>query len=152
MGLDSYLEAEYYVSEYFGNGKEVASDLEKLDLTKRLNGRKIKKLSVEVGYWRKCNQIHKWFVENVQDGQDNCQRSYVSREQLQELLAIVERVLADPKLGLELLPTGSGFFFGSTEYDDYYIQDLQETKRILKSVLNNNEFKNGWNFYYQASW
>ena len=26
----------------------------------------------EVGYWRKANAIHKWFVDNVQDGNDDC--------------------------------------------------------------------------------
>ena len=26
----------------------------------------------QVGYWRKANQIHNWFVENVQDGEDDC--------------------------------------------------------------------------------
>lgn len=151
MGLDMYLEAEFYVSKYFKGGPEMLEDLEKLDLTKRLNGRRIKKLVVEVGYWRKANQIHSWFVENVQGGRDECQRSYVSREQLQELLAIVERVLANPELDSELLPTGAGFFFGSTEYDEYYIQDLQETKKILDDVLNDPIF-DGWDFYYQASW
>ena len=27
---------------------------------------------VEIGYWRKSNQIHKWFVDNIQEGVDNC--------------------------------------------------------------------------------
>lgn len=151
MGLDMYLTAEIYVSEYFEGGKEILEDLKKLDLTKRLNGKQIKKISVEVGYWRKANEIHKWFVDNVQDGVDDCKRSYVSREQLQELLDIVERVLAEPELGPELLPTEGGFFFGGTDYDEFYIQDLEETKKIIQNILNDSVF-NGWDFYYQSSW
>ena len=38
----------------------------------------------EVGYWRKANQIHKWFVDNVQDGVDDCGEYKVTKEQLIE--------------------------------------------------------------------
>jgi hypothetical protein len=41
----------------------------------------------EVMYWRKANQIHKWFVDNVQDGVDDCKEYWVSEEKLQELFA-----------------------------------------------------------------
>jgi len=52
----------------------------------------------EVGYWRKSNQIHKWFVDNVQKGVDNCQGFYVSKEDLSKLLVLVDKVLASSKL------------------------------------------------------
>ena len=151
MGLDMYLEAEYYVSEYFEGGPEVIKDLEKLDLNARLGGKKIKKLAVEVGYWRKANQIHKWFVDNCQGGVDECQRSFVSKDKLKKLLDTVNQVLENPELGDELLPTGGGFFFGSTEYDEYYIHDLNQTKKIIEDIFNTPEFDN-WEFYYQSSW
>lgn len=53
----------------------------------------------------------------------------------------------DPSVAQELLPTSSGFFFGGTEYDQYYIADLKETKEILEKAL-----KEGGDFYYRASW
>lgn len=53
----------------------------------------------------------------------------------------------DPTVAQELLPTTSGFFFGSTEYDQYYIADLKETKKILEQAL-----EEGGDFYYRASW
>ena len=31
------------------------------------------------GYWRKANQIHKWFVDNVQGGIDDCRPYPVSQ-------------------------------------------------------------------------
>jgi hypothetical protein len=47
----------------------------------------------EVMYWRKANHIHNWFVENVQDGIDNCATYYVSPDQLTALLDACERVI-----------------------------------------------------------
>ena len=43
--------------------------------------------------WRKANQIHKWFVDHVQDGKDDCGCYDVEVEQLQQLLGIVNKVL-----------------------------------------------------------
>jgi len=48
----------------------------------------------------------------------------------------------------ELLPTGNGFFFGSTAYDEYYVADLEETKKILEDMLKDQH----GNYYYRASW
>ena len=39
----------------------------------------------EVMYWRKANAIHKWFVDNVQGGEDDCREYPVSNDQLIEL-------------------------------------------------------------------
>ena len=145
MGLDMYLYAEQYVSDYNEEGKELSNKLFKA------TGKRITSIRTEVGYWRKANAIHKWFVDNCQDGRDECQSTFVSDEKLEELLETVKQVLADPKLATELLPTTDGFFFGGTEYDSWYIQDLEETKNILETVLNDRSLDN-WDFYYQSSW
>ena len=145
MGLDMYLYAERYVSDWNEEGKELSNKL--FELT----GKRIISFRTEVGYWRKANAIHKWFVDNCQDGIDECQSTFVSVEKLEELLELVNRVLADPKLAPELLPTGSGFFFGSTEYGEYYIDDLQYTKELIEKVLND-ESLNNYDFFYQSSW
>jgi len=74
--------------------------------------------SVEVtcAYWRKANQIHKWFVDNVQSGNDNCGEYYVSQDKLKELRDLCQEALdnRDPNL----LPPQAGFFFGGTDIDD----------------------------------
>ena len=49
----------------------------------------------EVAYWRKANHIHKWFVENVQDGKDDCGDYYVSVEQLGDLLVLCKQVVKE---------------------------------------------------------
>ena len=113
--------------------------------------------------WRKANQIHKWFVDNVQEGDDNCQRHYVSRENLEELLETINTILAVKTpvarrtKAEELLPTDiEGCFFGSEDYDDWYYQDLKRTKSILEKVFDYEENAEAGkcfdNFYYQSSW
>jgi hypothetical protein len=106
-------------------------------------------VSVNVGYWRKCNQIHKWFVDNVQNGEDDCGEYYVSHEQLKELLRLCTLALTnkDPNL----LPTQGGFFFGSTDIDEWYWQDLMYTIQQLQPLIDRPDFKN-LSFYYQSSW
>jgi hypothetical protein len=49
------------------------------------------------------------------------------------------------------LPTQAGFFFGATDYDEWYEQDLKLTiKQIDKATK---DIKNDYaEFIYQASW
>ena len=106
-------------------------------------------VEVTCAYWRKANQIHAWFVDNVQGGEDNCGEYYVSREKLEELLTTCQQALfkKDPSL---LSPRG-GFFFGSTDIDEYYWADIKDTIKQLKHVLELGE-KSKLSFYYSSSW
>jgi hypothetical protein len=103
----------------------------------------------EAGYWRKANQIHQWFVNNVQDGNDNCGSYWVGRDKLKELLELCNKVLSDKTNAGEYLPTASGFFFGSTDYDEYYFQDIENTIEIIQSCLSDSEANE---FEYSSSW
>jgi len=107
-------------------------------------------LEVQVAYWRKANQIHKWFVDHVQNGKDDCGDYYVSREQLQLLLDTCKIVLIDKEEAPNLLPVQEGFFFGSYEYNEYYFSDIQDTIEQLEKVLT--EYPEEWAFKYQSSW
>ena len=107
-------------------------------------------LEVQVAYWRKANQIHKWFVDHVQDGNDNCEEYRVTREQLQLLLDTCKIVLIDREEASQLLPVQEGFFFGSYEYNEYYFSDIKDTIDQLERVLN--EYPQDWEFKYQSSW
>jgi hypothetical protein len=107
----------------------------------------------QAAYWRKANAVHKWFVDNVQNGEDECRPHYVEREQLEELIDDCMLVIAtqDQELAEQVIPTASGFFFGSTVYDDIYYSDLKETVEMLEKVLEkypDEETK----FIYQSSW
>ena len=151
MGLDMYLDKETYVKNW-----DLQKPEERYEITitkggkvvKTIDPSKIKFIVEEVGYWQKANAIHKWFVGNVQNGIDECQRSYVSKKQLEELLELVKKVMADNSQAHSLLPIQSGFFFGSTNYDEWYLQYLEETKKILEVALTDDS----GDYYYQASW
>ena len=77
------------------------SDDEKHDVSvegkssKEIKPERITHIEEEIGYWRKANQIHNWFVNNVQNGNDNCGTYYVGVEQLEELSENCKAVLAD---------------------------------------------------------
>jgi len=136
-----------------------------------------------VAEWRKANQIHGWFVKNVQDGKDDCGRYEVEVSQLKELLETVDKVLdstrlvkgmvsngysydhnlnkvhhmaeglvlEDSKTARELLPTQEGFFFGGTDYDEYYWCDLECTKEQLEKILGMVEKgEDGWGWHYKG--
>jgi hypothetical protein len=154
MGLDMYLTRE----SYFGKGKikEISfvtnhKPFYNEEVTKIIKSDKIAKIEEEVGYWRKANAIHKWFVDNVQGGIDECEKSWVNVDQLKELLNVVQVVLDNPNKAQELLPTQAGFFFGETEYDEYYIQDLKDTKQIIEEILQEDPEGKG-TYFYQSSW
>lgn len=109
----------------------------------------VKEVIVEVGYWRKANQIHSWFVANVQEGKDDCVTYHVDRDDLAKLKDLCNEVILNPASAESLLPTKSGFFFGSQEYDDYYFQDLKDTIEIIDKAL---ALPEGWDIKYHSSW
>ena len=194
----------------------------------------------EAAYWRKANQIHKWFIDNCANGEDDCSRIDVDTEDLEELLEVCKKVKAscelkeqwvedgygwqthkkDEEIELveksgtkfktvkkalakeikvgdlivdkisegktayrvkeiedlndrvcfsvtyvyreelvkntsvaeELLPTQSGFFFGSTLYDKWYVQQIDYTIETLEKLLEQDKDDYGVYYYYRASW
>ena len=143
MGLDMYLSAKRYMWNKEREGVKVSG----IDIPAPLE---LKELGCRAAYWRKSNQIHGWFVDNVQDGEDDCKSYYVSRENLQELVDLCRKVLANRELAAELLPPNEGFFFGGYQYDDYYFDDLQRTADELTALLE--AVDDSWEFEYQSSW
>lgn len=155
MGLDMYLTKRTYVKNW--NHKN-----DKHSVSVRLNGKKRKDIQTErvseiiedVMYWRKANHIHNWFVSNCQGGVDECQEARVSLDQLKELSALCKKVV--DKKDPSLMETVQGFFFGSTDYDQYYYDMCTETheviEELLKEVEDNPEPAFNPTFYYQSSW
>lgn len=131
-------------------------------------------------YWRKANAIHKFFCDNgslAKDGQEQVGYYYIDRQDLMKLLDFIHTITSDKikvedinyydiekggnvtetveyKLNItaaqELLPSTSGFFFGSTDYDYWYFRDLQRTADLIKRELTDHPSHETW-FYY-ASW
>lgn len=146
----------------------------------RIKPERVKEIIEEVAYWRKANAIHRWFIENVQDDNDDCKDYRVSAEQLRALhslctqvldastlidgevtngyrfengkeVPIVEKgkVIQDASIARSLLPTQRGFFFGSMEYDEYYLEDIYYTKDVLEQSLAEEADAE---YYYSSSW
>mgnify|MGYP000853739215 CR=1 FL=1 len=147
MGLDMYLTAKRYIYTFGDDDKALRDVLEQL----KVNDMPIKELSYEAGYWRKANQIHKWFVDNVQGGVDNCGEYLVDIKALERLLELVNEVLQDRDKAKEFLPTTNGFFFGDISYDESYFDDLINTKAIIENVLSIVELRK-YDIYYSSSW
>jgi frataxin-like iron-binding protein CyaY len=145
MGLDMYLYARQFAFNGFKN-----QDLYNKLVQEAPFALDTATLQVQVAYWRKANQIHKWFVDHVQDGNDNCEEYRVTRDQLQLLLDNCKLVLINKEEAPNLLPPQEGFFFGSYEYDEFYWQDIQDTIEQIEKILN--EYPEEWDFQYQSSW
>jgi hypothetical protein len=150
MGLDMYLDKRTYVRqwEHIEADKQYNVEVTKGGESTNINPKKVKYIIEEAGYWRKQNQIHRWFVQNVQDGIDNCGEYYVSKSDLEKLLELCLAVKLDHSQAEELLPAASGFFFGNTEYDEWYFNGIDNTIDILKEALKDED----GDYYYSSSW
>jgi hypothetical protein len=156
MGLDMYLYASKVLcSKYHGEDETKIFNT----ITTLINAEDFvnkddlcfAKVEVQVAYWRKANAVHKFFVD-LAGGEDDQQDIYVERENLQELLNHCDTILEnkDVEKAKELLPTQVGFFFGSTEYDEWYFQDLEYTQKVLAKIIKDSP--KDWEFYYRSSW
>jgi hypothetical protein len=157
MGLDQYL----YASEYLSGGSWAKQEEQDAyaKVAEAIGSKDFEydefpsiTVSVKVGQWRKANQIHQWFVDNVQEGEDDCKKYYVSREQLQELNDVCMKVWKskNKRIAEELLPTQVGFFYGSYEIDEWYWEQIEDTLIQLGRVLTT--VPEGWSLAYQSSW
>lgn len=188
MGLDMYLIRKHYIGgKYEHNKVEGTIDISRNGKKIPIDLKRIGYIDEDIGYWRKANAIHKWFVDNVQNGNDDCKYYYVEADQLQELLdrckevrnkaKIIngkvsagatfkdgkwEKVFEDGKVIenaeeiAKLLPTQDGFYFGCTDYDEWYMRDIYDTIEMLEKILKEEEDFNKQGLYpeyqYRASW
>ena len=157
MGLDQYLYANKNIgsAEWRGaeENKQFSEVLNAMDATRMIEKADFPhaSISIEVAYWRKANQIHGWFVKNVQDGDDDCREYYVDRDRVRELLATCQAVMQDRSKAETLLPPTRGFFFGSDGFDEWYWKDIENTIDMLSYVLDNVDTSE-WSLYYRSSW
>ena len=182
MGLDMYLTKKTYIKNWQHSSPEQRYTIDVRKGGKPLSYIKPERMMYieeEVMYWRKANQIHAWFVKNIQNGEDNCGTYYVDTDMLQQLVDKCKEALlvirnaqiiskqvqtgwsqqgdtyADIKVFdcadeiNDILPPQAGFFFGSTDIDEYYKQDMEDTITQLEAVLAE---EGSGDFYYHSSW
>jgi hypothetical protein len=155
MGLDMYLYQRYYVSAYNHSSQEekdrFTDIVKQVDPTLYLGGNRHLHVEVCVGYWRKANAIHKFFCD-LDEGRDECQNIYVTEDNLRTLRALCQSVLLEPSIAEQVLPPQTGFFFGSTDVDEWYMQDMKSTIEIIDNVLDRLTPDGYPEFIYRASW
>ena len=152
MGLDMYLSKRTYVKNWDHMDPEDRHTITVAGPSAAsIQPERISSIEERVGYWRKANAIHQWFVTHCQGGTDDCRDAYVSRTDLTALLETCKTVLVDPQKATELLPPQSGFFFGSTDIDGYfYWKNVRDTVALLEYLLA--EDTRHADFYYRSSW
>ncbi len=161
MGLDMYLSKKTYVQHWDHHSPEETYNVKVTrggEPVDHIQPNRVSYVEEQVGYWRKSNQIHKWFVDTIQDGNDNCGTYVVEIDDLMNLLDLCKQVRDTPEKAEELLPPHGGCFFGDVSIDQYYFHDINHTIEILEGVLSEKVFdKDGReyypaDFYYHSSW
>lgn len=85
---------------------------------------------MESAYFRKVNFIYRYFGEKLED--ESC---IVTKAEIEDIIERCKKVLADHSLAEELLPTCDGFFFGCTEYNDWYFKDVEDCQEQMQKLL-----------------
>lgn len=149
MGLEMYLEAKRYVAPsdtqtepmrraigaaigYVPSKEKPGQDPSLLEVSG---------VTVRVGYWRKCDALHQWFVSNVQEGINDCRPAFVSVDILIELEEQLEQVGEDPASASEHFTADVDEMLEEGEID-YTLSILHHAKRLQAQ---------GWDIYYRAS-
>ena len=151
MGLDMYLRLRH--STGYGKSFETFDNAYGSDW-------KCTTKIYDVIEWRKANAIHKWFVDHVQGGKDDCGRYPVTVENLHKLRADCMAAIdyytdGDIEGASVYMPTTSGFFFGCTDYDSYYADDLRTTIQVCSKLIKTIESPDRRDFLsveYESSW
>lgn len=108
---------------------------------------------LEVLYFRKVNFLLPFF-----NYEDNCSVISITKEQVEELVKRCNYVLDiyndltnnDKELDCfelynkvrDILPTQAGFFFGTTDYNEWYIKAIEYVKDEFEKLLNDFDFEN----------
>jgi len=150
MGLDMYLEAKRYLAPYDSQtepmrraiGAAIGYVPPKEKPGEDTSLLEISGVTVRVGYWRKFDDLHQWFVNNTQQGHDDCRPSFVSVDTLTELEEQLEQVSDDPASASEYFTADIDETLEEDDVD-YTLKVLHHAKRLQAQ---------GWDIYYRASW
>lgn len=198
LAVENYLSYREYLKipdskqitfeEWCGRNKEELPSSDVIDFYSKFysvqEGHVFSRVTEEIGYWRKANAVHNWFVNHIQDGVDDCRyHREITADDLRELRDVCEevikkarlipgkihagtvhhsngtveetyesgKVVSNPSVCERLMPAVDGFFFGSTAYNEYYIEDLRRTIEICESALDTTDFDKQM-IYYCSSW
>ena len=163
MGLDMYFYARKTTYKSFSKWDEPGTDKTSYpeDLktfSDYIYDRNFKSVHTEIryqiGYFRKFNALHSYIVKTFANGVDDCQDIILYKEDVEQIKKVLDDVLnahQQVEKAKELLPTQSGFFFGGTDYDEYYFEEAKVAADLMQSFLDNFDFDK-YQLIYEASW
>jgi len=83
-------------------------------------------------YFRNVNFVYNFFADKLED--ECC---FADKSDIEELISRCKKVLVKNSLAPELLPTRSGCFFGSTDYDEWYFKNVLDCQEQMEKLLSN---------------
>lgn len=86
-------------------------------------------------YFRKVNFLIPFVESKIGRELEDCETVKLTKADLAALVERCKEVLANHDKAEELLPTRSGFFFGGTDYDEWYFKDVQEVHDEVSDLL-----------------
>jgi hypothetical protein len=95
MGLDMYLTKKTYVENWPHMSYEEKYEIiikKGGEINKDIQPERITYIIENIAYWRKANAIHKWFVDNIQDGVDDCKEYYININDIKKLIDVCKQV------------------------------------------------------------
>ncbi|MDR2822330.1 MAG: hypothetical protein LBV58_02105 [Acholeplasmatales bacterium] len=118
----------------------------------------VHKLFKMIGYFRKANSIHRFLYEKSNTSFPDYYPFEITREVIVNLLDILKKleILRESKfddfekIAKIMLPTQSGFFFGTIDYGDSYFEDIKDGLKIFNKILKEVDFDNEFLFYYAS--
>lgn len=143
MGLDQYIKKSTFADN------KLKYQLGQLNLPAGIKAERISNIQEEIAYFRKFNALHLHIVECEETDDDNC-RDFYFNPYIRTLKEICDEILIDkdPEKAHSLLHTGDGFFFGSTEYDEWYFEDVQKLHDVLVGILEEDPQLDHSYYYY----
>ena len=89
-------------------------------------------------YFRKFNALVEWIENNV-GALENCEPLELGEDDIEGLQATLND-LTPENCDVEL-PTCTGFFFGSQEYDDWYWENVEKAKQMCNDILEKTDWE-----------
>lgn len=93
-------------------------------------------------YYRKANWLFDFFAKNVEEiknfndiNEVNARDIELNVDIIKKLVESCKEVLKDHSKASTLLPTCKGFFFGNTEYNDNYFDDVEQVLSDMEDLL-----------------
>lgn len=147
MGLDMYFYERHWLEPQKNKRGNLVKPSFSIPTQMYGKGRKrfehVSYITCKVGYFRKANAIHKYFLDRCgySDSFDdvNGRDLFPSVVDILELKEICLQLLGltgkkFKEMAKELLPTAEGFFWGSLEYDRWYRRDLREFVKMVNKL------------------